>query len=205
MAAPVFRPPHGVIVSTKLAGPDAAVAACVQGQLQRMSFKVPRLEVDIPFYFSFIDSRRDTPLPGLAPWLQHKQLEAVRARRFAELAMAMGARSSAARSYDALVKRWEQDKSVKVDALTQSCQGLLHTDDAWSAAAQRKLEAERASLAVAEQVGKQALVSAKIAETEQVLASASEVRKEDEKACPKKSWRYVPGRPVWRTVKPPRP
>ena len=82
---------------------------------------------------------------------------------------------------------------------------LLKTDDAWAVAAQRKLETEKASLAVAEQVGKVETVSAKMAETERTLASASEVRKEDEKACPKTSWKYVPGRPVWRTVKPPRP
>jgi len=105
----------------------------------------------------------------------------------------------------ALVERWKQDKSVKVDALTRSCQGLLHTDDAWAAAARRKLETEKASLAVATQVGKEAAISAKILESERVLASASETRKEDEQACPKTSWKYVPGRPVWRQVKPPKP
>ncbi|HEY8211671.1 MAG TPA: hypothetical protein VIG99_29515 [Myxococcaceae bacterium] len=203
--APVHAAPHSVIMPANLSEADASVAVCLQDQIKQMSFKVPRLEVDVPFFFSFIDSRRDGPVPGLAPWLQHKQMEAVRTRRFAELAMAMGARSSAARSYDALVKRWEQDKSVKVDALTRSCQGLLKTDEAWAVAAARKLETERASLAIAEQVGKVETVSAKIAETERTLASASEVRKEDEKACPKTSWKYVPGRPVWRTVKPPRP
>jgi len=204
-AAPVNIHPHGVIVPTRLEGSDAQVAACLQQNISGMTFRVPRLEYDVPFFFSFIDSRRDGEVAGLAPWLQHKQLEAVRTRRFAELAMAMGARSSAARSYDALVERWKQDKSVKVDALTKSCQGLLHTDDAWAAAARRKLETEKASLAVATQVGKEAAISAKILESERVLASASETRKEDEQACPKTSWKYVPGRPVWRQVKPPKP
>jgi len=203
--APVSLHPHEVIVPTKLDGADAQVVACLQESIQGMTFKVPKREVDIPFYFTFIDSRRDGPVNGLAPWLQHKQLEAVRTRRFAELAMAMGARSSAARNYDALVERWKQDHSVKVEALTRSCQGLLHSDDAWAAAAQRKLEVEKASLPVATQVGKEAVVSAKILESERVLASASEIRKEDEQACPKTSWKYVPGRPVWRQVKPPRP
>ncbi|HYV45318.1 MAG TPA: hypothetical protein VFA20_10675 [Myxococcaceae bacterium] len=203
--APLSIHPHGVVIPTKLEGSDAQVAACLQDNIQAMEFKVPRLEVDIPFYFTFIDSRRDGPVDGLAPWLQHKQLEAVRTRRFAELAMAMGARSSAARNYDALVERWKQDKSVKVDALARSCQGLLRSDDVWAAAAQRKLEMEKASLPVAAQVGKETVLNAKILESERVLASASEIRKEDEKACPKTSWKYVPGRPVWRQVKPPHP
>jgi hypothetical protein len=203
--APLNIHPHGVIFTQKLAGADAQVAACLQGHIQEMTFRVPKLEYDVPFVFSFIDSRRDGQLEGLEPWLQHKQMEAVRARRFAELAMAMGARSSAARNYDALVKRWEQDKSVKVDAITRSCKGLITTDEAWSAAAQKKLETEKASLAIATLVGQEAAVSAKIVESERALASASEARQDDERACPKTTWKYVPGRPVWRTVKPPKP
>ncbi|HZN93645.1 MAG TPA: hypothetical protein VFB81_13125, partial [Myxococcales bacterium] len=121
-------------------------------------------------------------------WLQHKQMEGVRNRRFAEMAVALGARSSAARNYDALVRRYQQNnKSIKVDALARACQGLLTTDDAWVDALRRKLEAERLALLTAREAeaGQTERLADQIARTEQSLTSASEVRRVDQGACPR--------------------
>jgi len=180
--------PTRVYLPGDLAARDARVAACLQERVQQMSFRVPRLEADVPYYFQVIDSNRDGPLPGLPAWLQHKQMEGVRNRRFAEMAVALGARSSAARNYDALVRRYQQNnKSIKVDALTRACQGLLTTDDAWVDAVRRKLEAERLALLTAEEMepGHTERLAEQIARTEQSLTSASEVRKVDQGACPR--------------------
>ncbi|HVE85260.1 MAG TPA: hypothetical protein VND93_20550 [Myxococcales bacterium] len=193
--APMIHPYK--VYLPNLAPEAAPVAACLQEKLQAMEFRQPRLEVDIPFYFQFIDSRWDGPLPGVPAWLQHKQLEAVRNRRYAEMAVALGARSSAARAYDALVRRFEADKSVRFDALSESCLGLLRRDEAWADAVRRKLEVERLALATASELGRHGppeIVRGQIAETERSLASAAEVRRVDEGACPRKVRR--PGRPA---------
>jgi hypothetical protein len=185
-------------VSFEPAGDPAAdkVAACLKGKIAAMKLKAPKSDaVTVPLPLRFVHSGVASPLGAEEPpHLQFAQLDLLRARRLAEVAIAEGSRALAAAAYDDAVKRYKAGaKEVSVLELKDKCAALLAADDKAIEALQKQVEVETkthdfAAAQKAKDAGwepAETLSAQKLAEAQKDVQSFQQNRKADEAACPK--------------------
>lgn len=170
------------------------VAACLAGKVKGLRFKVTTDELTLPYTFLFLHSSHDGALSAAPPEIQFAQLDALRGQRAAAAVIAVGARSSAAVTYDDLVKKYKaKPASVQVDDLKARCADLLKTDDGWIAAIERQLDIDQKTVAlIAELKAKdpgwakaEAASQSNVDATKKDLELAKKTRSDDSGICPK--------------------
>lgn len=179
---------------TKDAAADR-VAACLQKKVAALTFNETSEELTLPYTFLFVHSSFAGPLGDDAnPDLRFAQLDNLRGRRAAEAVIAVGARTSAAVTYDALVKKYkENSQSVAVDDLKARCADLLKADDGWIAGVERQLEIDEKTLTLATELKAkdpewarvEALAQSKVEATRKDLSDVKKNREADAGICPK--------------------
>jgi hypothetical protein len=173
-----------------------ALAACLKQKVAALPAKLSVDELTFPHRFIHFHSNSAEPTGNLPAELAFLQLELVRAQRSADVAIAFGARSNAAESYDAAVKQFQATKQktfALVDGLKAKCATLVKAADTWVAAIQAQQQVEQAMVANAQELkakdpawGEAETASQKIlTETTNDLATAQLRRQDDENACPK--------------------
>lgn len=178
-------------VTTDAAG---ALATCLTNKVQALPLNAPT-ETQLPYTFMFVDSRAETETAGAVPELQFLQLDAIRSRRSAESALAVGRRIAAVGTYDGLVARYNAAKKPfsMVKELSARCADLVKADDALVAALeqQAKLDQHTAELAGGFAAKDPQWKNAQDAANGQAQATQAEVvkvkaaRESDAKVCPK--------------------
>jgi hypothetical protein len=170
------------------------LATCLSDKVKALPLKAAS-EMQVPYTFLFMDSRAEGEMQGAAPELQFRQLDAIRSRRSAEAALAVGGRIAAVGDYDALVKKYNAAKKPysMVKEIRARCQDLVKADDALVAAldAQAKLDAHTAELAGTFAQKDPQWKNAQDAAASQAQVTQAEVTKvksardADAKVCPK--------------------
>jgi hypothetical protein len=178
-------------VKTDAAG---ALATCLSDKVKALPLKAPT-ETQVPYLFLFMDSRGDAEIGGAPPELQFQQLDAIRSRKSAESALAVGVRIAAVSAYDALVAKYNAAKKPlsMVKEIKARCGDLVKADDALVAAleAQGKLDQHTADLAASFAAKNAEWKNAQDAASSQAQATTAEVgkvkaaRDADAKVCPK--------------------
>lgn len=110
-------------------------SGCLADKVKALKFSPPN-ETRLPYTFFFIDSRNDAEAADAPPELAFQNLDAIRARRSAESAMAVGNRIVAVVTYDDLVKTYNAKKKPfkMLKELIEKCQEIVKADDALIAA-----------------------------------------------------------------------
>lgn len=180
--------------ATEVKGDSSPLAKCLIGKVQALELEAPT-ETVFPYSFIFIDSRADAEPADAQPELQFAQLDAIRARRSAETALAVGARVAAVTTYDRLVAKYIATKKPfkMVKELVAKCADLVKADDALIEAltAESKLDAHTAEFAGAFAAKDARWKNAADALAPPAKASAAELEKvkaardSDAKVCPK--------------------
>lgn len=171
------------------------VQACLQEKLTALSVPVKSEQLILPVNFLLIHSGVADPLPeGARPELALLQFDALRAQNAANVALALGSRANAARTYDGIVQKYKANpKAVTVADLKNRCQDMLAADDALLAAQERQLENEQKTLAFlqSQAAGNPEWAEAATAAQGQVDAAKKDIeqtrqlRAQDADACPK--------------------
>jgi hypothetical protein len=178
---------------------DAAggqVAACLQDKLKALQVKTPASgSVSLPYTFRFVHSGVTEALPDAPAELQFVQLDLERARRTAEMAIALGDRTIAAGTYEDMVKRFKAKTKPEpsVKDLQNGCAALLAADDKLLAAAEKQTASEAKSHRFTlDQKAKdpswadaEAAAAKSLAAAQKDAQSFQQNRKADEGACPK--------------------
>jgi hypothetical protein len=172
----------------------STVASCLAAKVKTLKLEAPT-ETHVPYVFFFIDSRADAESADAPPALQFAQLDAIRARRSAESAMAVGARVAAVTTYDGLVAKYNAAKKPykMVKEISARCADLVKADDALVAAvaAQSALDVHTAELTEGFAAKDPQWKNAAAAMRAQAQAGAGEAdkmkaaRDSDAKVCPK--------------------
>lgn len=176
---------------------DAAatgVIACVTPKLAALPFAPVENELTVHYPFLLVNSSASQESPDAQPELQFIQLDLIRAQRAADVAVKIGARTNALKTYDALVAKYKAKPDPKlVKDLKEKCAAMVKSDDDWIAAlkGQGDVDARSQALAAALKVKDARWTDAEAAAQTQVAASATDVKKAqdiraaDEAVCPK--------------------
>jgi hypothetical protein len=170
------------------------VAACLKDKVKALKFNVTSDEVTIPYTFLFLHSSHDGPIADAPPEIRFAQLEALRGQRAAAAVVAVGARTVAAVTYDALVKKYKaKPENSLVEELKTKCAALLKTDDGWVASIERQLEMDQQTLALIVELKAndpqwakaEAAIQSNVDATKKDLEAAKKTRTDDAGICPK--------------------
>jgi hypothetical protein len=185
------KPTGAPEVKTDAAG---ALATCLSEKVKALPLKTPS-EMQVPYTFFFLDSRAEAETGGALPELQFQQLDAIRSRKSAESALAVGARIAAVSTFDALIAKYNAAKKPlsMLKEIKARCADLVKADDALVAAleAQGKLDQHTADLAASFVAKNAQWKNAQDAASSQAQATTAEVEKvkaardADAKVCPK--------------------
>ncbi|ADO75831.1 hypothetical protein [Stigmatella aurantiaca] len=171
-----------------------ALAACLKQKLASVPVTPSAEGLKFVRTFNHFNSKATSPAPGLAPQFRFFQGELVRNQRTAEVTLALGVRTSAASTYDALVIRQQKTKSRRfIPELAPACAALTAADEKWIGALEAQLQAEQQSQATAQELKAQeaswadaeAKLQAASGLTQQDLANARKQLEADQKSCPK--------------------
>jgi hypothetical protein len=156
----------------------ARVQACLAERVGALEFPgLPRpLSTELPV--ALLHSGVGEPLPSGAPSaLAVAQLEAVRLRRSAHVALAEGARVNAADAFSALTRA--PKKKARPQEVAARCAELLAADELWIAALEARLETTRRLSALRPDAD-----PAGVEEARSALDAARATRARDAAACP---------------------
>ena len=159
---------------------EGGLAMCLLPRLQAMDFLASAQDLLVPVPLLLVNSQAQSENPAAAPDLQFSQLDAIRGRRAAKLAMAVGARNLAVVGYDALVALFKKKApGVQLKHVKEGCLAMLRADDALIDANQKQLEVDEKSLKLAKGLSSKDLAwteAAKAAQ-QQVDASSGDLQK----------------------------
>ncbi len=179
---------------------DAAmesVSSCLKGKIAELGLKTKAMELSFNYPFAFVHSGIDEVPADAPPELKFVQLEALRGRRAAEGAVAIGNRVSAAEAYDRLVVRYQAKKDYAlVRPLKDSCAALLKSDDTWIQALERQLNTEQTTGTLVAELKAQdpqwsevdAVSQKQIQQIRADLDAARVARTKDAAICPKERY-----------------
>lgn len=199
------NPPPGAKANIKLtkdkkpevtfeAGNDPALTGCLGPKIAALAFAAPENELTVHYPFLLVNSSAAQESPDVQPELQFIQLDLIRAQRAADVAVKIGVRTNALKTYDALVAKYKaKPDSRLVNELKEKCAAMVKSDDDWIIALKAQGEVDGRSQALAASLKAK---DARWAETEtaaaaQVAASANDVKKAEEiktadmAVCPK--------------------
>ncbi len=171
-----------------------ATTACLATKVGALDLRAPT-ETEVPYSFLLLDSRLETETPGTPNELQFLQLDAIRARKSAESALAVASRMTAVAGYDGLVAKYNATKkpAALVPEIKRRCAALVKADDALIAAieAQAKIDTHTAELAATFAEKDEQWKNAQSAAQTQAQGTQAEAvkvkaaRDSDAKVCPK--------------------
>ncbi|RYZ44896.1 MAG: hypothetical protein EOO72_05190, partial [Myxococcaceae bacterium] len=173
------------------------LASCLQAKMAAMPATTTG-ELKFPFRFVFFNSQAPVETAAsMPPELRFFQLELARTQTAAASAIAFGARTNAADTYDAVVQKYTKTKDYKLfDELSSKCQALVDSATKWVDALKaqetvdqttlklvQELKAQKEDWAPVETASQEAL-----ANTQKDLSAAQQRLAADQGACPKKSY-----------------
>lgn len=151
-------------------------------------------ELTVHYPILLVNSAASEETVDAQPELQFIQLDLIRAQRAAEVAVKIGVRANALRTYDALVAKYKaKPSSVLIKELREKCAAMVATDEDWIAALkdQGAVDARSLALASALKAKDTRWTEAEAAAQAQVAASVSDVKKAEDvrvadiAVCPK--------------------
>jgi hypothetical protein len=172
------------------------VAACLEGKLKALPVKPPSGDsVTASVALRLVHSGIEGALPDAPPELQLVELDLQRARRLADVTLAVDEHAQALATYDELVRRYKSRgrPEVSLADLKDKCAALVAADDRLLAASERQSATEHATHHFAEArkakdpswTEAEATSAKSLAEAEKELAAHQGLRRIDEAACPK--------------------
>jgi hypothetical protein len=174
-----------------LAG-NPEVAGCIAAQVRALPLPEVDLELGLPLLL--VNGWAGGAAPDSSAALRFQQLEAVRARRTAEVLIAAGRRGGAATRYDEVVKKYKAKPNPALIAeLKTKCAAVLAGDDAHLAALTALMDVYRVEgvLVAAEKAKDPAWarvepgLNQQLAQTSNELARVEQQKVSDAAACPK--------------------
>jgi hypothetical protein len=168
--------------------------ACLTPKLQAIPPITGTNELTVHYPFLLVNSSAREESAGAPPELQFIQLDLIRAQKAADVAVKIGVRTNALKTYDALVAKYKAKPSgVLIKDLKDKCAAMVGTDEAWIASLKTQADVDGRSLALASSLKatNPKWADAEAAAQAQVTASAGDVKKaEDVKTadmavCPK--------------------
>jgi hypothetical protein len=174
------------------------LASCLQAKVAATPAKSTGDQLKFPFRFVFFNSAAPVEASAtMPPELRFFQLELARTQTAAASAIAFGARTNAADTYDAVVQKYTKTKDYKLfDELSSKCNALVESAGKWVEALKaqetvdqttltlvQELKAKEANWAPVETASQEAL-----ANTQKDLSAAQQRLNADQGACPKKSY-----------------
>ena len=179
-----------VVVDGVAASPG--MAACLTEKVKALPMPKAAVEMKLPLIL--VNGWASETTAGLSAPLQFQQLEAIRARRTAEVLMAAGRRGQTALRYDEVVKKYKaKPNSALIAELKTKCADVLGADDAQLGALKALVgvyEAET-KLVQAEKAKEPAWANVEASLAQQLTKATGEVvrveaqRGNDANACPK--------------------
>ena len=176
---------------------DGPVAQCLLPKLRAGKYASRSAELSVPLPLLLLNSQGAAEASDAQPELQFAQLDAIRSRGAARVALAVGTRNQAVLEYDALVAKYKAKAgSVAVKLLRDACAAMVAADDALVDADQKQADLESRTLALAQRLAQkdaswtqaaqaaQAQVDAATAE----LEKAKRTRAADAAVCPKERY-----------------
>lgn len=175
-------------------GGDATLVGCLTAKIAALPFAAPENELTVHYPVLLVNSSAAQESADAQPELQFIQLDLIRAQRAADVAVKIGARTNALKTYDALVAKYKAKPDPKlVPELKTKCAAMVKADDDWIAAlqAQGEVDARTQTLAGTLKAKDPRWADAETAATAQVTAGQTEVKKAeevkaaDQAVCPK--------------------
>ncbi len=191
-----FVPPKAPEVSFDPTTDAAAtkLIACLTPKLAALPPTSGTNELTVHYPFLLVNSGATQESADAQPELQFIQLDLIRAQAAADVALKIGVRSNALRTYDALVAKYKaKPNGALIKDLKDKCAAMVTTDEQWIASLKAQGEIDGRSLALASALkAKDARwADAQTAAQAQVTASAAEVKKAEDirvadvAVCPK--------------------
>lgn len=182
--------PPDVVVDGVAANPG--MATCVAEKVKALALPKAAVEMTLPIIL--VNGWASEATAGLPGPLQFQQLEAIRARRTAEVLMAAGRRGVTALRYDEVVKKYKaKPNSTLIAELRTKCADVLTADDAQLASLKALVDVYQAEtkLVQAEKAKDPAWANVEAGLGQQLTKATGEVvrveqqRGSDSNACPK--------------------
>ncbi|WP_375757923.1 hypothetical protein [Corallococcus exercitus] len=177
------------------------LASCLQAKIAKMPAATTG-ELKFPFRFVFFNSQAPVEASAdMPPELRFFQLELARTQTAAASAIAFGARTNAADTYDAVVQKYTKTKDYKLfDELSSKCQALVESATKWVDALKAQETVDQTTLTLVQQLKAQkedwapveTASQEALANTQKDLSAAQQRLAADQGACPKKS--YAPAK-----------
>jgi hypothetical protein len=171
-----------------------ALIGCLGPKLAALPPSTANTELTVHYPFLLVNSAASQETPDAQPELQFIQLDLIRAQRAAEVALKIGARSNALRSYDALVAKYKaKPASVLIKELKDKCAAMVASDQLWISTLKAQGEVDARSLALATLLKSKderwteaaAAAQAQVAASQADVKKAEEVKVADQAVCPK--------------------
>jgi hypothetical protein len=172
------------------------VASCLEDKLRALPVKPPGGDsVTTSVAIRLVHSGIEGLLPEASPDLQLVELDLQRAKRIADVTLAVDEHAQALATYDDLVRRYKNrgKPEVTLADLKDKCAALVAADDRLLAASERQSAIEQATHHFAEErnakdpswTEAEAMSAKSLSEAEKELAAHQGLRRSDEAACPK--------------------
>lgn len=182
--------PPDVIVDGVAANPG--VASCIGDKVKTLA--LPKADVEMGLPLILVNGWASEPTAGASAPLQFQQLEAMRARRTAEVLMSAGRRGMAAARYDEVVKKYKAKPTpTLIGELRTKCAAVLAGDDSNLATLKALVDVYQAEakLVTAEKAKDPAWANVEPSLNQQLAQTSGEVARvekqkvADAAACPK--------------------
>lgn len=171
-----------------------ALIACVTPKIAELKLMGGANELTLHYPFLLVNSSAAQESADAQPELQFIQLDLIRAQRAADVAVKIGARTNALKTYDGLVAKYKAKPDSKlVKELKDKCAAMVKSDEDWINALKSQGEVDGRSYALAQTLKAkdarwteaEAAAAAQVAASQADVKKAEDVRTADQAVCPK--------------------
>lgn len=177
------------------------VTACILPKLQALKLTPSSDEVKFQLPFHFNNTAANVTLTNAPSTVRFYQLDGLRRQRAADAALAVSKRAVARNEYDQMVKDYNANKKKlkgsklmdTIKQLSDKCQEMVGTDDAWKKASEAQLEVDQRTLDLAKELaakdpkwsGAVTAAQKQITADQEDVARVTKQRESDARICPK--------------------
>lgn len=174
------------------------LAACLQQKMAAVPATINTDKLTYPHRFIHFHSGATEAATNMPPPLRFYHLEVVRNQRAADAAIAFGARTNAAETYDAVVAKYNKTKDYKLlTELTSKCQALVEAAQGWVKALEAQQAVDQATVTLVSELKAtdegwapvETASQTALSNTQKDLQAAQARADADQKACPKVSYK----------------